>query len=218
MTGSAIDIEILKADYCEYTKESKQRWKLANCILYKMCEDNPLHEDDDIISSKVLLIGRAYAAAVERQHKGIPTGDKYYYEKVAPKIKGLNIDESIAEINSGVSIKDSKNLIIKLHSVLSGFGGDDEKARTSFASKYLHFHCPDKFFIYDERVKKVISRYVKRIECEFVDTCKNKDYQIFFNKALAIQDLIIEMNYSCSPRKLDDFLLWVFENKVDTQN
>ena len=215
--GSKIDLEILKGDYCEYTKEAKQRWKLANDVLYNMCEEYPLHEDDDVIASKVLLIGRSYAAAVERQHTGNPRGDRYYYEIVAPSIKKINIDESIAEIKRSKSIIDCKNTIIKLHDVLSRFGGEREKVRTSFASKYLHFHCRDKVFIYDERARRAIARYLTRVDYEFENTCKNKEYQIYFNKALALQEQIMSMNYSCDPRELDDFLLWVLENKVDTE-
>jgi hypothetical protein len=34
----------------------------GNQILYRMCQEQPLHTDTDVISGKIWLIGRAYAA------------------------------------------------------------------------------------------------------------------------------------------------------------
>ena len=145
-----LNTELLKEDYDEYKKVFKPRWKLANDILYKMCKDNMLHVDDDVIASKVFLIGRSYAAAVERQHKGEPKGDIYYYEKVVPEIKALDIagglDKCIAEINGKSGFEDSLETIFKVHDALSHLGrkcenGEEpDERRPSFASKYLHFH------------------------------------------------------------------------------
>ena len=39
----------------------------GNETLYKMCKDRPLHDDVDTISSKLWIIGRSYAASIERK-------------------------------------------------------------------------------------------------------------------------------------------------------
>ena len=36
-------------------------------ILYHLCKDNFQHEQEDVILTKVLFIGRIYAAAIERR-------------------------------------------------------------------------------------------------------------------------------------------------------
>jgi len=41
-------------------------WDTANGILYGLCRKYPGHTDDAIIVAKLWLIGRSYAAAIER--------------------------------------------------------------------------------------------------------------------------------------------------------
>ena len=211
----------LNDDYAEYkVKGGSPRWQLANEVLYKMCEDNMLHEDADVIASKVFLIGRSYAVAVERQHRGEPKGDSYYYEEVVPELKSLELDKAIAEINSKSNIEDSLEPIFKIHNELSNFGtkaenGEEGDARRpSFASKYLHFHCRDKVFIYDERARKAIARYVISGNYKQFNGYDNRDYQIFVYRARAVLKKLLEKDSNMGPRELDDFLLWVEENKV----
>jgi len=82
------DIDIAK-EYREYINKNKERWVFANDILYKMCVNNPKHENEEVIAGKVLIIGRTYAAAIERRkQKGEKMeNDDFYYMKVAPGIK-----------------------------------------------------------------------------------------------------------------------------------
>lgn len=49
----------------------------ANNILYKIFEENPFHKDLDIIASKLLLIGRSYAATIERRKNGDESNDDF---------------------------------------------------------------------------------------------------------------------------------------------
>lgn len=212
------DLESEFNEYVQYRKEVQPRWVYANEILYKMCTDNMTHEDDDIIASKVLLIGRSYAAAVERQHKGKPKGDEYYYDVFVPELKSLRIDESIASINRQFDIRESQTEIFKLHNAIShlGFNGKDgDDRRQSFASKYLHFHCKDNVFIYDERARRAVSRYIKSVDDKLDEDLDNKDYQAFVYKVLDLQKklLKIDAKWDLSPRAMDDFLLWVAEKK-----
>lgn len=42
-------------------------WDFCNKILYDLCQNNFQHKEVDKISSKILIIGRTYAAALERR-------------------------------------------------------------------------------------------------------------------------------------------------------
>ena len=42
-------------------------WDLGNKILYDMCQQYPFHNKSSEVIAKVWLIGRSYAAAIERR-------------------------------------------------------------------------------------------------------------------------------------------------------
>jgi len=46
-------------------------WKFGNDILYKLCQDFPKHDTSSQIVGKIWLIGRSYAAAIERRKTGV---------------------------------------------------------------------------------------------------------------------------------------------------
>jgi hypothetical protein len=48
---------------------TKSVWDLGNDILYEMCEKYPGHDEDNEIIAKIWLIGRSYAAAIERRKR-----------------------------------------------------------------------------------------------------------------------------------------------------
>jgi hypothetical protein len=49
-------------------------WDLGNQVLYSLCQDHPGHDHGDAIVAKVWLIGRSYAAAIERRKNAKDTG------------------------------------------------------------------------------------------------------------------------------------------------
>ena len=53
--------------YKKYAKKEETRWDFGNGILYEMCKEYPKHEKEDVIVGKIWLIGRSYAAAIERR-------------------------------------------------------------------------------------------------------------------------------------------------------
>lgn len=77
------------------------KWVYGNEVLYNMCKANPRHDNADIIVGKIWLIGRSYAAAIERT-KGVGEIADFYYDIVAPKLLsvGEELDRRIAELNA----------------------------------------------------------------------------------------------------------------------
>ena len=50
-------VEGTENQYKEYLNRENSRWEFGNHILYKMCEEYPLHKDADVLIGKILLIG-----------------------------------------------------------------------------------------------------------------------------------------------------------------
>ena len=127
----------------------------GNQVLYRMCREQPHHTDIDVISGKIWLIGRAYAVPIERR-AGALGGEAReagmdLHAFIAPKIASSPLDEwlaSVADVRM-VSLDNLRSVLlvhfrfVHLMKKLTGL------ERRSFASKYLHFHQPSAFFIYD---------------------------------------------------------------------
>ena len=69
---------------------------------------------------------------------------------------GPELDDRLGKIRrSKASIRETATDILRTHKFLTDifFGLTGLKMR-SLVSKYLHFHCPEKFFIYDSIAEK----------------------------------------------------------------
>ena len=51
--------------------KSREGFDIGNDVLYQMCEKYPSHTNEEEIIGKIWLIGRSYAAAIERAKKPI---------------------------------------------------------------------------------------------------------------------------------------------------
>ncbi len=191
-----------------------------------MCSAYPCHSDKDEIVAKLWLIGRSYSAALERGAKCIDQykarGKDFYYEKAAPEILkiGSKLDERINVLRYEQSpIKDNLDSILETHKILvdaferitsSGKPGIlDGLKKRSLASKYLHFHCPNMFFIYDSIANSEVSKIIKIPEAYTLNKqIYDKDYKRFVRKMIKLQDTVYQdtLQYY-SPRDLDRFLL-----------
>lgn len=112
--------------------------------------------------------------------------------------------------------------ILQLHySLMKLFEEKTNKEKRSLASKYLHFHLPNLFFIYDSRVASVITKFSGRLP-KNTQIPENVDitYAKFFYKAYEIyKNLPNDKEYSDSrPRVIDNILLrYCDENNIESQ-
>lgn len=201
--------------YKEYLARKNSRWKFGNSILYQMCEDNPLHNDADVLIGKIWLIGRSYAAAIERRKNADDyRGDDFYYDAVAPKMLeiGDELDNRIESLkNNTGGIFDCIPEILSTHKFLmDAFTEVTGLEKRSLASKYLHFHCPEKIFIYDSRAKAAIRIIVKRPDKKILSELVEYDaeYGDFVCRMLELQKYLDEkLGVHEKPRSIDSFLL-----------
>ena len=194
-------------------KHPNAKWLFGNGVLYEMCDEYPKHDDADTIVGKLWLIGRSYSAALERRRTGDQLdSDTFYYDVVAPKMKeiGADLDARISEIKR-YPIVTSENLseILKVHKFLTdAFDSITQMEKRSLASKYLHFHQPNLFYLYDTRASQGINKLVqltnKRL---FVDA--DQEYSAFCQRCLEFQKFVErKFNRVLTPREIDDFLLY----------
>ena len=213
------DIESIDKQLKEFFGTTNKRWNFGNEILYKMCEGNPKHKDEHVIVGKIWLIGRSYAAAIERTKKE-KTTNRFYYEDVAQKVLENcdELDGRIAELNEYERLsRDNLDKALEAHKFLiKVFNKITGKDNHSLASKYLHFHCPSMFYIYDSRAVSAINAVAGK---DGLNICKelhkpdlkeyDKDYADFCAKALALQEYIEkEHGQKVTPRDIDNFLLY----------
>lgn len=186
-------------------------WDLSNQILYEMCQKYPHHKNDEEIIAKVLMIGRVYSAAIERRKQVDNTSRVFYSKEVAPKILKSKIDVWLASLN-GFEHPTSSNCvqIVSVHKrVTHLFQKISGLEKRSLASKYLHFHFPALFFIYDSRSSKAI-RQVEQAPLWNPNLVEYDDvYAKFFLRCMTFTERVKkECGESLTPRQLDKYLLY----------
>lgn len=192
------------------------RWNFGNEILYEMCRKNPKHKNADVVVGKIWLIGRSYAAAIERRQNTseIVSGDDFYFNVVAPKMLeiGEELDNRIEELTKYDAItKDALKAITDTHLFLTNVFLDiSGQNKRSLASKYLHFHVPNMFYIYDSRAVREARRYVKlekRLKTSLAPF-GDKEYIELVTRLYTFQEYVEDRyGMSMTPRDIDSFLL-----------
>lgn len=185
-------------------------WDFGNQVLYDLCSRNWGHKRDDVIVAKVWLIGRAYAAAIERRDPATdsPVGDPFYQDIVAPKIRNSPIDSWFCNLAASPTADTASCLethfrLMKLFSEISG------RDQRSLASKYLHFHFPMRFYLYDSRAQRVIPTLALPVGRK-LPTLREYDncYARFFLRCLTLSHQIASLaGRHPTPRELDKVLL-----------
>jgi hypothetical protein len=144
-------------------------WGLVDEVLYRLCREHPGHDSARTAIGKVALIGRAYAAGLERQVR--VNGNEQAVVKVGTFLHehGERVDEIIAPLGGLDEPLDTgkARLIVEQHGLLTSLlkqvtraNGSSTRSARSFASKYLHFHCP-LVPIYDQYVRSTIPGLVR---------------------------------------------------------
>lgn len=188
-------------------------WDLGNRVLYDLCKTHPGHRAEDEIVAKIWLIGRAYAAAIERRKNGDENSDNFYLGMVAPAVRKSNIDRWLVGLKDVASTTtETLPLVTETHqNVLILFEQISGLNKRSLASKYLHFHYPNIFFIYDSRACNAM-RMLKDItgRAPKGNGEGDNEYRKFVTKCVALRDYIKkEYKVSLTPRRLDTLLLLI---------
>ena len=201
--------------------DSSDPWHAGNTVLYQLCQSRPGHRDAQAIVAKIWLIGRSYAAAIER--RGVdgppaPVGDRFYTDFVAPRIAASGIDTWLAELPETADPESAVASALQVHcrlvTLFRELTGLDKR---SLASKYLHFHRPDVFLLYDERAvratRRLRVRNARRASSSEAST--DPQYSAFCQDALAIRrDIVARFGVTLTARQLDRVLLAIADRDL----
>ena len=173
-----------KVDFEKLIEETHKEfgvWQLANNTLYDLCKKHPLHENPDEVIAKVWLTGRSYAAALERGRNTKESSDLFYEKTLIDAVAkhSSKIDESIKLLSDTPKNVADKNVFDAYMEVLEWFHKASGMWNVSLASKYLHFHCPNIFFLFDSRAASSIGKLAKFLNTKNV--YREKEIDSFIN-------------------------------------
>lgn len=217
------DENFIQEQYKNYANKVKNGeykiWQFSHDILYDLCRNNSAHTDSGVVIGKTWLIGRSYAAALERNNKPIHYDGDFYQAVVAPLFEeiGTELDEKLNKLRTYAAIEKSnvEEILAVHHWLVEKIEICTHTRKRSFVSKYLHFHLPQLFYIYDSRADGASSRLVvPQNSRQFVDS--DPEYGRFVQKVLALSDYLNKtFGVTLSPREMDDFLLSICENSKE---
>jgi len=204
-----------------YVKKDQVR-RFGNNILYDLCKKYPDHTAPEKIIAKALIIGRVYAAALERGKAGEGEKGDQFYEKVVSEVfkkffKKEETKKLVDRLKKNGQIDETA--ILTLH---ADFVNDLKKLRevrkTSFASKYLHFHFPDCYFLYDSRAKSslpILTKFLSRQVSAVVFKRQGKstpEYERFFRRCRELHGELIRRGFgNLCLRDFDSLLMYLHE-------
>lgn len=206
--------EMLKK-YEGFFQRPHGEWDFGNKILYRMCEEYPAHTDVNVAVGKIWLIGRSYAAAIERGSKREHTEGDFYFDTVKNLFEndGEALDEEIAALRNVALNDETARETVRLHKWwqdrMGKITGDKKRSLTS---KYLHFHLRDIVYIYDSRAAAGIGALVTRQRGTETPHDADAVYADFVGRVRTLAKAIeTAFGVTLTPREMDEFLLYVEE-------
>jgi len=203
-------MKIRNFDINDFNNLKNKKWMLGNNILYKMCSDYPNHTNPEEIRAKIWLIGRAYAASIERRKKSNKKhiNDDFYDYAIKKFIKfneENEFDKKLKLLKGKEFSEENLKEILKLHGCLTRFfyrlTGLEKR---SLASKYLHFHNLI-FPMYDSRASNLIKSIVMGKTQKLGGDNK---YSAFCQRVLFLYDFIKKENGKPPTlREIDTYLI-----------
>jgi hypothetical protein len=191
---------------------SPSKWDASNRVLYDLCSEHPTHVDDGAVLAKILLIGRVYAAAIERRRTKTDarTSDRFYLDTVAPAIRASGIDKWLKMARKAVGTPKRLPVLLEVHGKTTHlFHKISKLEKRSLASKYLHFHVPSLFYIYDSRAVEAMREFSDFLpRAGRSDGTSDNEYRKFAGKCSALVDYCEQQfDLHLLPRQVDNLLL-----------
>ncbi len=194
---------------------SQEQWPF-DCgmdALYAMCRSTPEHTDIKKTVSKLWLIGRSYAAALERRSDVEKYADDPYHP-TAQKLKDRGfVDVILNDVRRAKPYTETHlDLVAELVARLTRvFEETTGLRKVSLATKYLHFHEPT-IPIFDNINSTVLRRFVRK-EDVHEDLLRlwnsGEGYERHLARFVTTMWRLQEEGFDTDAKKLDAFLLHI---------
>ena len=204
----------ITAKLLQRTLSRDDPWSIGNEVLYDLCRHYPYHVVGAESVAKTWLIGRAYAASIERSHGKAAdsslSNERFYTEAVPKALRKAYLDEKLdALAKLGETNASNTGPVFDAHAHLVHlFHGLTSMNKRSLVPKYLHFHRPDLFFIYDSRAASGVRPIgIPRLPID-VPLGADRGYARFVGDAIGVREHArAQFRKLLSPRELDRLLL-----------
>lgn len=203
-------------------------WEVGNQTLYDLCAKYPAHTDPSQIVAKTWLIGRTYSVALERRRGAFESNEVYYREKIPQVFSSSHLDLWLSQLPEDKELTADllpdvlavhTNLVSYLKMNLDSTEAKQGLNRVSFCSKYLHFHRPLLFPIYDARAVKGLRLLIKDYLPEPLWNLPNPaTYKPFVEVILNVLPVLAsQANERLTLRHFDNLLLLLSETSQAKQ-
>lgn len=192
-----------------------KEWGEVDKVLYAVCREHPKHDERRHVTAKVVLVGRAYQAGLERcitpgpGQQAVMVGADYIGKR------GADVDDIIAAVQlvSEPLTAASAQEIVEQHGRFTQLLGEMPECNRlprSFASKYLHFHhsvVP----IYDSYAAESLMGQVKwsKLKIPFaLPPHGDAEYWDYCVRLFRFCDACQNHGLAVTTKSLDAYLLW----------
>ncbi len=168
--------------------------------LYELCFMHRHHMRNEIVADKLHLITRLYSDALSWQ------GTTFSAEAAAHSLTRSPVDRWFGALSTAEQL--DSGLLLELHKrMMEVFGELSEDEARSLASRYLHFHFPELFYIYDSRIATAIALLMDG-DCGFLALAEfDPAYGRFHACCRKLTERIApQVGRRLSPRELDRVL------------
>lgn len=161
-------LQFSNKDYLKSTNQYLQSWLQIDNTLYSLCQKNHDHDSMNSINAKLWIIGRTYMTGIERkiESNGKQGGSLSQLAEHLYKNRH-KVNKIFSQLK--FSCRGSKLTLNKLESIVTLHGELVElikqvtrrnQSSRSFASKYMHFHCPI-VPIYDSYASQALTKFIR---------------------------------------------------------
>lgn len=180
--------------------------------LYELCFMHRHHFQDEIVADKLRMIVRLCAEHGFHVHGFSP-------EFAAHRLGQSGVDRWFAGLATAEQLDLAR--VFEMHKrVMDVFVDQPEELARSLASKYLHFHFPELFFIYDSRVAQAAFQ-LGGGECGYLSRAEfDADYGRFFACCRKLTERLSGMaGRRLNPRELDRVLrAWIDHQEIAAEH
>lgn len=201
----------VKTRFREVIKLYERDSSLTYETLQSLCEAHPSHEAMREVKAKILIIGRTFAAQIERKVASDKSQGSSAGTVASHFVKhGKKIDKWITEIPTGDRLsEEGLSVVLRNHARLVKLLSNitiKKQDVPSFASKYLHFHRPI-VPIYDSEARRALRRLVPLKRDRARPKLDKDPYRIFVMRLRELNRQAIEDHEQPTIRELDQYLM-----------